>query len=75
MQYEGEETVALNINEEISSEKSKKKNIHNERIKKYLLNNVMPVVVHIISLLIGLGIIMIMSSCYIEICPDETYRE
>ena len=61
MQYEGEETVLLDINKEISSEESKMNHLRNKRIKKYLLNKVMPIVAHIISLLIGLGIIIIMS--------------
>jgi hypothetical protein len=61
MQYEGEEAVTLNGNEVIPSVDIEKQTLLNERLKKYLLNKVLPVVAHIISLLIGLGIIIIMS--------------
>ena len=61
MQYDGEEAVILNGSEVIPSVTSKKQSLRNARIKKYMLNKVLPVVAHIISLLIGLGIIIIMS--------------
>ena len=61
MQYEGEEAVILNGNEVNLSVNSKKQSLLDARIKKYMLNKVLPVVAHIISLLIGLVIIIIMS--------------
>ena len=61
MQYDGEEAVILNGSEVIPSVTSKKQSLLNTRIKKYMLNKVLPVVAHVISLLIGLGIIIIMS--------------
>ena len=61
MQYDGEEAVIFNGSEVIPSVTSKKQSLLNTRIKKYMLNKVLPVVAHVISLLIGLGIIIIMS--------------
>jgi len=61
MQYDGEEAVILNGSEVIPSVTSKKQSLRNARIKNYMLNKVLPVVAHVISLLIGLGIIIIMS--------------
>ena len=61
MQYDGEEAITLSSNEVLPSVTSKKHSLLNARLKKYMLNKVLPVVAHIISLLIGLGIIIIMS--------------
>ena len=61
MQYEGEEAITLSGNEVLPSVTSKKHSLLNARLKTYMLNKVLPVVAHVISLLIGLGIIFIMS--------------
>ncbi len=61
MQYEGEEALILDGSEIIPSDTGKKQSLLNEKIKQYMLNKVLPVAAHVISLLIGLGIIIIMS--------------
>ncbi len=60
MQYELKEAVTLNVNQARPS-KSKNHSLRKARMKKFMLNKVLPVGVHIISLLIGLGIIIIIS--------------
>jgi hypothetical protein len=61
MQYESNETITLYGSEAGESVDSKSKSLRKEKINKYLLNKVLPVVAHIVSLLIGLGIIIIIS--------------
>jgi len=61
MQYEGEEALTLNGSDIIPAVNRKKHLQRKERIKKYIFNKVLPVIAHVISLLIGLGIIIIMS--------------
>ncbi len=61
MQYELKEAVTLNVNQASPSVKSKNHSLRKARMKKFMLNKVLPVVAHIISLLIGLGIIIIIS--------------
>ena len=58
MQYENKETVILTATEVLRGISNKKKSHRKEKIKKYMLNKVLPVVAHIISLLIGGGIMV-----------------
>jgi len=61
MQYESQESVALKFNEAIPNVNSKDYTLRKIRIKKFMLNKVLPVAAHIISLLIGGGIMIIFS--------------
>ena len=56
------EAVALTSSEASPVINLSNASLHKEKIKKYLLNKVLPVMAHILSLLIGLGIIIIMSN-------------
>ncbi len=56
MRYENRETVALELNEAIPAINNKNHNLLKTRMNKFMLNKVLPVAAHIVSLLIGGGI-------------------
>jgi hypothetical protein len=61
MQHEHQKAVTLICNETCPFVNRKNYILRNSPMKKFMLNKVLPVAAHIISLLIGLGIIIIMS--------------
>ncbi len=61
MRYESQESVALEFNEAIPAVNNKNYTLRKIRIKKFMLNKVLPAAAHIISLLIGGGIMIIFS--------------
>ena len=61
MTYESPEAVTLDVNELSIFVNSKENSQPKSQMNKFMLDKVLPVAAHIVSLLIGLGIMIIIS--------------